>query len=400
MARRSSRLSSATNKRLRSEATTPPPLEQFVNAEPLSPSPLSSSPSTDGKQQATLKRRKVAAASRRNSKTPALHRRLFSPSPATDTNPRPCLPHARLHSLDYHRPLLLAGHASSQHRRSLLSWFDSVSEARAMPWRKAWIDPAPADDAVQLRRELEVRAYEVWISEVMLQQTRVAVVVDYWKRWMARWPTIHDLARADADHVLAAWRGLGYYSRATRIHDAAKLVVNDAGMRGLLPAAAADLAAHVPGVGRYTAGAISAIVFGLPEPMVDGNVLRVLSRQLGIYGNAKTDKAVVDTIWAAAGALVKAVAQLDGDEVCAPDESTPPSDRPGRWGQALMELGSTVCTPQPDCSSCPITATCRAYNEVHALAHGAGTDETTDVKTSAEFAPLLKIQSSKTAPFS
>ncbi|KAK3935725.1 DNA glycosylase [Diplogelasinospora grovesii] len=247
-----------------------------------------------------------------------------------------------------------------------------------MPWRKAWVDPSsyPSDgnlseeEEEQLRSVLRKRAYEVWISEIMLQQTRVAVVIGYWERWMERWPTVDALAAAAEDDVRSAWQGLGYYSRATRIHEAAKLVCNDPVLRGLLPATAEELEKKVPGVGRYTAGAISAIVFGRAAAMVDGNVLRVLSRQLGILGDVKTDKKVIDTLWAAADALVKAVAWGNDERR---EEGEPPlSDRPGRWGQALMELGSTVCTPKPNCSACPVTDTCRAYAEGHALATEAG----------------------------
>ncbi|KAI1816642.1 DNA glycosylase [Poronia punctata] len=276
-------------------------------------------------------------------------------------NIAPCqLPH-RVHTVSYHRPLLLDGR---QGRSGLLEWFDSVSLLRSMPWRKSWIDPkAEADDPAPLRQKLERRAYEVWISEIMLQQTRVAVVIDYWKRWMGKWPTIHDLAAASPDDVMAAWRGLGYYSRATRIHEAAKLVCGDPEMEGLLPSDVDTLVAKVPGVGRYTAGAISAIVFGKPAPMVDGNVLRVLSRQLGLLGEVKTDKSVIDLLWAAADSLVKAVAgDSDGEEESKSSDELL-SDRPGRWGQALMELGSTICTPKPDCKACPIQPSCRAYNE-------------------------------------
>ncbi|KAG6008155.1 hypothetical protein E4U21_004912 [Claviceps maximensis] len=301
------------------------------------------------------------------------------------THPDPCVPSTgRHHSLFYHKPLMLCRESGQQHRQSLLSWFDSVSTARAMPWRKAWINPKPAarlddTDQAQLRQQLARRAYEVWISEIMLQQTRVAVVIDYWKRWMERWPTIHDLAAADAEEVLAAWRGLGYYSRATRIHEAAKIVVHDKTMRGLLPSATADLEAKVPGVGRYTAGAISAIVFGRPAPMVDGNVLRVLSRQLGIHGNIKTEKRVIDAIWAAADALVKAVSSQDGDRDEDPDSSV--SNRPGRWGQALMELGSTICTPKPNCVACPISASCRVYGEAKTMANpSSGTQHIADME--------------------
>ncbi|KAM3549109.1 hypothetical protein MY1884_008888 [Beauveria asiatica] len=326
-------------------------------------SPSPSSPAASDSGSASLarpaKRRKIASSSS-TSKLDAYRALLQQQRLTADLTPS--LPPTRRHTLAYHVPLLLDGPRAAAARATLLSWFDSVSAARAMPWRKPWIDPCSFASPSELRSALEKRAYEVWISEIMLQQTRVAVVVDYWKRWMSKWPTIRDLAAADTDDVLAAWRGLGYYSRATRIHTAAQLAVADSSMQGLLPCSAADLADKIPGVGRYTAGAISCIAFGRPAPMVDGNVLRVLSRQLGLYGNIKTGKAVIDLIWAAAEALVTAVA-LDGEdcqEGAAPDTR---SDRPGRWGQALMELGSTVCAPRPDCGACPITSTCRAYSE-------------------------------------
>ncbi|GJC81407.1 adenine DNA glycosylase [Colletotrichum liriopes] len=305
------------------------------------------------------KRRKVEKT--RKADTAKLHASLFGPSGQATRDP--CSPPSRTHAAAYHRPLLLDGRPGRDGRDALLAWFDSTSTTRGMPWRKAWIDPRDPPDAAGLRTALEKRAYEVWISEIMLQQTRVAVVIDYWNRWMARWPTIQDLAAAEPEDVLSAWRGLGYYSRATRIHEAAKLVVKDPTWKGLMPDDTAELEAKVPGVGRYTAGAISAIVFGRAAPMVDGNVLRVLSRQLGVFGNAKTDKAVIDLLWAAADALVKAVA-LDGpSNQGAEGEEPPTSDRPGRWGQALMELGSTLCTPKPNCGECPVTSTCRAYAE-------------------------------------
>ncbi|KAK7755057.1 hypothetical protein SLS62_002872 [Diatrype stigma] len=320
-----------------------------------------------------VKRRKTVSSRKNNadSKT-QLHTRLFgAATPDNNSALSSCRLPGRVHSVTYHRPLLLD---SRQGRASLLKWFDSISTARAMPWRKPWFNPAAASNASeasmlqQQRQQLERRAYEVWISEIMLQQTRVAAVIEYWNRWMEKWPTIQDLAAAEPDEVLAAWRGLGYYSRATRIHEAAKLVTGDASMQGCLPAGVEALQAKVPGVGRYTAGAISAIVFGRAAPMVDGNVLRVLSRQLGLLGDVKTDKAAIDLLWAAADGLVKAVARdfPDGEEVerdAKSDDEPPVSDRPGRWGQALMELGSTVCTPKPNCAACPITSTCRAYAE-------------------------------------
>lgn len=268
-----------------------------------------------------------------------------------------CIPPLRRHKLSYHRPLLLCGEQESETRESLLTWFDSVSTSRSMPWRKEWVNPDKFQDKQILREILKKRAYEVWISEIMLQQTRVSTVIDYWTKWIEKWPTIEDLAKADSDQVLSAWRGLGYYSRATRIHTAAQKVVQDKEMKGLLPESAELLQKNVPGVGRYTGGAISSIVFGKAAAMVDGNVLRVLSRQLGIYGDVKGSKKVIDLLWNAADALVKEVAK---DEA---GNSEKKSDRPGRWGQALMELGSTICSPNPICRSCPITATCRTYAE-------------------------------------
>ncbi|EFX06324.1 hypothetical protein CMQ_6645 [Grosmannia clavigera kw1407] len=314
-----------------------------------------------------------------------LYDRLFSPTGAagapdskplatttttTMTAATPCRPPHRHHATTYHRPLLLDGASGRTARAALLAWYDAESSTRGMPWRKPWLDPRHCS-----REELAVRAYEVWISEIMAQQTRIPVVVAYWTRWMARWPAVEDLAAAPPDDVMAAWRGLGYYSRANRLHAAARAVVAAPDLRGLLPTDPADLVARVPGVGRYTAGAIAAIVFGCPAAMVDGNVVRVLSRQLGLYADSKTDKATVDLLWAAAEALVRAVA-ADGDgddhtrevkqEVDGNNSNSLeilPSDRPGRWGQALMELGSTVCTPKPDCAACPIRSTCRAFAE-------------------------------------
>ncbi|KAI3395757.1 hypothetical protein diail_888 [Diaporthe ilicicola] len=304
----------------------------------------------------------------------SLHERLFAvPS---DTQAYGCQslssrpPTNRLHSTLYHRPLLLLGETGQRGRSSLLEWFDSVSEERLMPWRKPF-NPEHYGDTAESREALSVRAYEVWISEIMLQQTRVAVVKDYWTRWMRKWPTMEHLAAAHEDEVMGAWRGLGYYSRARRILDAAKQVVENPARRGLLPQTAKELEDEVPGVGRYTAGAISAIAFGNADCMVDGNVLRVLSRQLGIFANVKSDKAVIDLLWAAAHALVGVIAS-EHSEVDEETGKALPSDGPGRWGQALMELGSTVCAPQPNCVACPISFTCRAFEEGRAMAATKG----------------------------
>ncbi|KAI1353225.1 DNA glycosylase [Xylaria sp. FL0043] len=317
------------------------------------------------------KKRKIHSSSKNGQKNAnvQIFEQLFNIGRVAPSIP-PCQLPRRTHNIDYHRPLLLD---SQKERAKLLEWFDSVSSHRSMPWRKSWIDPRVyAEDPALLRQKLEQRAYEVWISEIMLQQTRVAVVIDYWNRWMEKWPTIHELAAASSDDVLAAWRGLGYYSRATRIHDAAKLVCEDSAMKGLLPSSVDTLVAKVPGVGRYTAGAISAIVFGKASPMVDGNVLRVLSRQLGLLGDVKSDKSVIDLLWAAADSLAKAVGGDSCDKEASSAGEEQVSDRPGRWGQALMELGSTICTPKPDCEACPIRETCRAYGEGLQLASARG----------------------------
>ncbi|KAF3765976.1 hypothetical protein M406DRAFT_31150, partial [Cryphonectria parasitica EP155] len=276
----------------------------------------------------------------------------------------------RQHSLEYHRPLLLHGELGSRGRSALLDWYDGVSTDRLMPWRKPFIDVKDYDNAAELQRALTQRAYEVFISEIMLQQTRVKVVIDYWNRWMEKWPTIYDLAKADEDDVMSAWTGLGYYSRCKRILEACRKVVRHPDWCGLMPQDAKTLEKEIPGVGPYTAGALSSIVFGRPAPMVDGNVLRVLSRQLGVLGDIKNDKTIIGLIWACASALV----ETEVGEV-------QPNDGPGRWGQALMELGSTVCTPQPNCSICPITMTCRAYEEGSTLSE-AGLPRRSVIKTS------------------
>lgn len=237
-----------------------------------------------------------------------------------------------------------------------------------MPWRAAFIDASDYTDTQELREARKNRAYQVWISEIMLQQTRVETVKSYWLNWMSKWPTIEALAAAPEDQVLAAWRGLGYYSRATRIHTAAKKVVADSDMDGLLPDQPAELEKNVPGVGPYTAGAISSIVFGQPVPILDGNVARVLSRQLALYANPKA-KQTTDLMWAAADVLVKKAYEVGGGK----------GTVPGEWNQALMELGSTVCTPlKPGCGECPIRSTCRAYHEA------AQTDATKGKSSKAE----------------
>lgn len=191
----------------------------------------------------------------------------------------------------------------------------------------------------------------------MLQQTRVSTVIPYFNNWIAKWPTVQDLAEADHDDVLSVWKGLGYYSRATRLHEGAKaMIAKSAGASCALPSGATELQ-EFPGIGRYTAGAVSSIAFGEAEPVLDGNVMRVLSRQLGLYMDVK-DKKATDVMWDMADQLIKHASNF-------PETRT--SAVPGLWNQALMELGSTVCTPRPKCDECPIQATCRAYSEGKAL---------------------------------
>lgn len=198
-------------------------------------------------------------------------------------------------------------------RRRLLDFFDR--ERRDLPWRR------------------ETDPYRVWVSEVMLQQTRVETVVPYYERWLACFPTVEALAAADRDQVLAEWAGLGYYSRARNLHDAARVVRDRLG--GEVPDTAEGLKA-LPGVGPYVSGAVASIAFGRAEPAVDGNARRVLARlfDLGAPGDRE---------------LRELAARL-----------VPPT-RPGDFNQALMELGATVCAPRsPACGACPVDDLCLA----------------------------------------
>jgi A/G-specific adenine glycosylase len=197
-----------------------------------------------------------------------------------------------------------------------------------------------------VRRDLPWRRsrdpYAIWVSEIMLQQTRVQTVIPYWQRWMATFPTVRALADAPLDDVLAAWAGLGYYSRARNLQKGAQTIV--AKLAGALPSRASELRA-VPGIGPYTAGAIASIAFGERTPLVDGNVARVLSRVYAIASDIKSTAGQRE-LWKRAGALVDAL---------------PASMAPGDLNQGIMELGATLCSPtQPRCLVCPIAAGCAA----------------------------------------
>ncbi|NXN39214.1 MUTYH glycosylase, partial [Rhinoptilus africanus] len=212
-------------------------------------------------------------------------------------------------------------------RRNLLAWYDGCK--RELPWRTLAATEPDADR----------RAYAVWVSEIMLQQTQVATVIDYYNRWMQKWPTLQALAQASLEEVNELWAGLGYYSRGKRLQEAAKKVVSE--LSGRMPRTAEDLQKLLPGVGRYTAGAIASISYGQATGVVDGNVIRVLCR-LRCIGADSSSPAVIDRLWDMANALV--------------DRS-----RPGDFNQALMELGATVCVPKaPLCGECPVKQHCRA----------------------------------------
>ncbi|XP_055474541.1 adenine DNA glycosylase isoform X1 [Psammomys obesus] len=216
-------------------------------------------------------------------------------------------------------------------RRNLLSWYDQ--EKRDLPWRR-WVEE---------EANLDRRAYAVWVSEVMLQQTQVATVIDYYTRWMQKWPTLQDLASASLEEVNQLWSGLGYYSRGRRLQEGARKVVEELG--GHMPRTAETLQQLLPGVGRYTAGAVASIAFGQVTGVVDGNVLRVLCRVRAI-GADPTSTFVSHHLWNLAEQLVDPV-------------------RPGDFNQAAMELGATVCTPQrPLCSHCPVQSLCQAHQRV------------------------------------
>ncbi|NXU17197.1 MUTYH glycosylase, partial [Pardalotus punctatus] len=212
-------------------------------------------------------------------------------------------------------------------RRNLLSWYDRCK--RDLPWRALAATEPDADR----------RGYAVLVSEIMLQQTQVATVIDYYNRWMQKWPTLQALAQASLEEVNELWAGLGYYSRGKRLQEAARKVVSE--LAGRMPRTAEDLQKLLPGVGRYTAGAIASISYGQATGVVDGNVIRVLCR-LRCIGADSSSLAVVDRLWDMANVLV--------------DRS-----RPGDFNQALMELGATVCVPKgPLCGECPIKQHCQA----------------------------------------
>ena len=206
--------------------------------------------------------------------------------------------------------------------RLVEGWYEGAK--RDLPWRRSR-DP-----------------YAIWVSEIMLQQTRVETVGPYYERFLKRFPDVHTLAEAPLEDVLTQWSGLGYYRRARALADAARQVVADFG--GRLPERASELM-KLAGIGRYTAGAIASIAHGERAPIVDGNVMRVLAR---LYGNGTDMRSAAGQRWA-----WQVAEQMVGEAADA-----------GCFNQALMELGATVCTPRaPRCGTCPIAAPCVALRE-------------------------------------
>ena len=211
-------------------------------------------------------------------------------------------------------PAVWEGEKVRRFQRRLLEWYDR--QKRDLPWR---VHPDP---------------YRVWISEIMLQQTQVQTVLPYYRKFLERFPDVHSLAAAREQEVLTLWAGLGYYSRARNLRLAAQKIVHDFG--GAFPDTLAQMM-ELPGIGRYTAGAIRSIAFNSPQPIVDGNVKRVMSRLHGLQGRVRES-----FLWAQAEGWVS-------------------KTRPSNFNQAVMELGALVCTHRaPLCGECPVRRFCEA----------------------------------------
>jgi A/G-specific adenine glycosylase len=210
----------------------------------------------------------------------------------------------------------------------LLAWF--AQNARPLPWRRT--------------RE----PYAIWVSEVMLQQTQVKTVLPYWERWMRALPSLTALAEARPAKLHKLWEGLGYYTRVRNMHRAARVILQE--QDGRFPQAFDDVLA-LPGIGRYTAGAICSIAFNQPRPLLDGNVIRLLTRLYGIGGDPRARRTNA-RLWALAQELVLCAAKSGFPRACS------------HFNQSLMELGALVCTPrQPGCGACPVSSQCVARRE-------------------------------------
>ena len=211
--------------------------------------------------------------------------------------------------------------APERQAEAIATWYRA--NARDLPWRRT-SDP-----------------YAIWISEIMCQQTQVKTVIPYWERWMTHFPNIQSLAEAPEQSILKAWEGLGYYSRARNLQRTARIILER--HQGRFPTSFDDILA-LPGIGRYTAGAICSLAFRQPRPILDGNVARVLARVHGFNGDIKSS-ATQKQLWSASEALVQQA-----------------KDQPGTLNQGLMEIGALICIPrQPLCGVCPLRPHCFAF---------------------------------------
>jgi A/G-specific adenine glycosylase len=223
---------------------------------------------------------------------------------------------------------------------ALLSWF--TANARDLPWRRTR-DP-----------------YAIWVSEIMLQQTQVSTVIPFWNRWLRALPTVADAAHASPDQLHKLWEGLGYYTRVRNLQKAAQVILDR--HRGMFPEAFDDVL-DLPGIGRYTAGAICSIAFNQPTPILDGNVMRVLTRIFGIAEDPK-EKVTNHKLWQLAQALVLDAAQRPPMSAKSKTKSQAEHRSCSQLNQALMELGALVCTPRnPQCAVCPAQRLCVAFRE-------------------------------------
>jgi A/G-specific adenine glycosylase len=203
----------------------------------------------------------------------------------------------------------------------LLDWYHK--SARDLPWRRT--------------RD----AYKIWVSEIMLQQTQVQTVIPYYERWLKRFPDVRSLADAPESEIMKLWAGLGYYRRARMLHKASKEIAENYGWK--LPTKSLELL-ELPGIGRYTAGAVASIAFGERTPVLDGNVMRILTRLYALKDDI-AKPASVSKLWELARSLV-------------------PEENPGDFNQAMMELGATVCTPlAARCGDCPVSVLCEAKKQ-------------------------------------
>ena len=221
----------------------------------------------------------------------------------------------------------------------LLVWFKET--ARDLPWRRT-TDP-----------------YAIWVAEIMLQQTQIKTVLPYWTRWMRALPTIQALAAASPEKIHKLWEGLGYYTRVRNLHKAAKVVV--ARHNGTFPHQFEDILA-LPGIGRYTAGAICSIAFNQPKPILDGNVTRVLTRLFAVSGDPRGKK-TNGRLWGLAEQLVLRASRCQSP-IRDSQFMIHPHRRCSALNQSLMELGAVICTPkQPKCHRCPVAVRCLAFWE-------------------------------------